>query len=216
MPLGSGQVSFADFDRDGNEDILIPVCYPRPDCTIVNSIYIYFNKQKPVCTLFQKSSSCRSTTDLCTADANFRLGVFNSTPPDPYFQEVSITSGDRFYFNDEIGRPLTLRVGDYNLDGYPDVLIPVISKTGSSRVELWENVSPAPNMGRRSFAKVINSVDELTSIPNAYAGAFFDLGDDGILDMFVLADNPPRIETIFNNFEFDAFFLKTRPQWSVH
>ena len=27
--------------------------------------------------------------------------------------------------------------------------------------------------------------------------------------MFVLADNPPRIETIYNNFENDAFFLKT-------
>lgn len=42
-----------------------------------------------------------------------------------------------------------------------------------------------------------------------YAAAFFDLDEDGVVDMFVLADNPPRIETVYNNFENDAFFLKT-------
>jgi len=218
MPLGSGQISFADFDRDGNTDFLIPVCYPRPNCTKVNSIFVYFNKQKSVCSLFSSGANCRSTTALCTADPNFHLGVFNATPADPYFQEIVIsatftngsTPENRFYFDDANGRPLTLHVGDYNLDGYPDLLIPLIGSNGApSRVELWENVSPAANTGRRNFSKVASNVDELTGIQNAYAGAFFDLGDDGVLDMMILADNPPRIETIFNNLEYDAFFLKT-------
>jgi hypothetical protein len=68
-----------------------------------------------------------SFLDLCSADPNFHIGVFNASPPDPYFQEVVITPGDHFYFDDSIGRPLTLRVGDYNLDGYPHLTAPSFS-----------------------------------------------------------------------------------------
>ena len=124
-------------------DFLIPVCFPRPNCTEVNAIYIYFNKQKPICSLLSRSTTCRSSTgtppafppcflpssfslsfiysfvEMCSADNAFHLGVFGATPPDPYFQQVNITLGDHFYFDDSIGRPLTLRVGDFNLDGYP-------------------------------------------------------------------------------------------------
>lgn len=218
LPKGSGQISFADFDRDGNLDFIIPVCYPAPNCTKENSIKVIFNKQKPMCSLLTRNSNCRSSTALCTADSNFHLGDFNNTD-DPYYQEAIISNedGDHFYFDQDNDRPLTLRVGDFNSDGYPDLLIPIIGKTGPSRVELWQNV--ASNSGRRTFSKVTSGADALTAIPNAYAGAFFDLDEDGVVDMFVLADNPPRIETVFNNFENDAFFLKALglngvcPEW---
>jgi len=204
LPPGSGQLSFADFDKDGNLDFIVPVCYPQPNCTS-STIKIVFNKQKPMCSLLSKSKKCRASTALCAADPNFHLGdMYNAT--DPYSNEVQLTAGDRFYFDNSMDRPLTLRVGDFNLDGYPDLLIPVIGKTGPSRIELWQNAPSST--GRRTFTKVTDGTDDLLQIPNAYAGAFFDLDEDGVVDMLVLADNPPRIETVYNNFENDAFFLK--------
>lgn len=41
-----------------------------------------------------------------------------------------------------------------------------------------------------------------------YTAAFFDFDEDGVSDIFVLAENPNRIIAIYNNFENDAFFLK--------
>jgi len=85
-------------------------------------------------------------------------------------------------------------------------------------IELWVNVHNSNN-NRRGFTKVDGGVDDLEEIPYAFAAAFFDLDEDGMLDIFVLADNPPRIETVYNNFENDAFFLKTLglngvcPEW---
>jgi len=44
-PKGAGQMSWVDFDRDGNIDLVIPVCYPQPTCSQENYIAIYINQQ---------------------------------------------------------------------------------------------------------------------------------------------------------------------------
>jgi len=111
----------------------------------------------------------------------------------------------KFAFND--GNPLTIRIGDYNLDGYTDLIIPVRDAvTNATRMDLWYN-SPA-GANKRGFSLQSDGVAQLTSITGAYAAGFFDLDENGSLDMLVLKDNPPRIQAIFNNFQNDAFFLK--------
>ena len=40
---GVGQVTFMDFDGDGNIDILFPVCWPEDSCDIDNAIEIFYN-----------------------------------------------------------------------------------------------------------------------------------------------------------------------------
>lgn len=220
LPAGAGQISFSDFDRDGNLDFLFPVCYPQPNCTQVNAIYIVFNHQKPMCALLSANSGCRTSTNLCSADPYFQLGDLGNAQSDPLVSIVPMSafSNGHFYFDDKKGRPLNLRVGDYNLDGYPDLLVPMIGNDGTTRIELWQNTQD-PNTGARTFQMLDSGVDDLVSIPDAYAATFFDLGEDGVPDIFVLADNPPRIVTIYNNFENDAFFLKTLglngvcPEW---
>lgn len=90
-------------------------------------------------------------------------------------------------------------VGDYNLDGYPDILVPLIDSqgirklhftelSGVSSIELWKN-TPCDNLlcgpdatyeGRRALTKVTTGVDALVNIPNPYAAAFLDLDESVI------------------------------------
>jgi hypothetical protein len=41
---GAGAVTFADFDADGNMDLLFPVCLPARTCSVENSIHIFYNQ----------------------------------------------------------------------------------------------------------------------------------------------------------------------------
>lgn len=45
LPRGAGRPSFADFDRDGSLDVLMPVCYPAPNCTVDNYFLVIPNQQ---------------------------------------------------------------------------------------------------------------------------------------------------------------------------
>jgi integrin alpha FG-GAP repeat containing protein 1 len=121
-------------------------------------------------------------------------------------------------------RSITLRIGDYNLDGFPDILVPLINLDGSPTIELWKNIdcdmplcgAEAAYEGRRGFGRVTTGVDALVNTPNPYAATFFDLDESGVLDLLVLCSPLDKsgaptktIEAVFNNFFNDAFFLKT-------
>jgi len=115
---------------------------------------------------------------------------------------------------------LTIRTGDYDLDGFTDIIFTTIQANQTSRVELWQSVlctpdictEPAVAAKRRSFKFVPdNIVLELYQIPNAFAAVFFDLDEDGTNDILVMRDNATKfvIEALFNNISPDAFFFKT-------
>eukprot|EP01114_Cavostelium_apophysatum_P009861 TRINITY_DN2316_c0_g1_i2.p1 TRINITY_DN2316_c0_g1~~TRINITY_DN2316_c0_g1_i2.p1 ORF type:complete len:678 (+),score=117.31 TRINITY_DN2316_c0_g1_i2:215-2248(+) len=221
VPDGAGQVAFADFDRSGTMDLLFPVCQPYPSCSDENSLFIVYNIQKPLCKgLLSKSDSCRPSDDLCTSDPNYKLA--NMTTLENSWNTVVVPKEafgypDSFFYPDPRTSALTLRHGDYNLDGYPDLLVPVVSN-GKSRVELYKSVpcnsqtcgSAAAEQNMRTFEKVTEDVDALTSVENAYAAAFIDFGEDGLLDIVVLTQNESQqsVVSIYNNFFNDAFFLK--------
>jgi hypothetical protein len=76
--------------------------------------------------------------------------------------------------------------GDYNLDGYPDILVPLVDQNGQTTIELWENVGctvalcgyDANSEGRRTFTKVTEGVSALTNIENPYAATFLDVDEN--------------------------------------
>jgi len=119
-------------------------------------------------------------------------------------------------------RSITLRIGDYNIDGFPDILVPLVGNQGPT-TELWQNVECdvglcgpiASAAERRAFMRVDSGVDALVSITNPYAATFFDLNENGILDILVMCETTvagktsKSIQVVFNNFFNDAFFLKT-------
>ncbi|KAL6065865.1 Integrin alpha N-terminal domain-containing protein [Balamuthia mandrillaris] len=232
LPDGAGQPLFADMNGDGTIDIVYPICIPTNTCTTENSLIIVYNEQKPVCRGWW-DSDCRPSTELCSADSNY---LKDTKLLAPHFSENVVHvpqaafKGARFYKHPHLEMPITLRAGDYNLDGYTDLLIPVIDPHGRVFVQLWKNKacedakygckregSHVGSVADRTLVPIDDDdeIKALTSIDNAYAAAFFDLNEDGSPDILVMVDdsisggNGRRVEAIFNNFQNDVFFLKT-------
>ncbi|XP_037547178.1 T-cell immunomodulatory protein [Nematolebias whitei] len=114
-----------------------------------------------------------------------------------------------------INQPLVLHFGDYNLDGFPDALV-ILRNTSDSvqRAFLLENV-PCNNLSCASVGRMFHihwDQSDLGAIRNAVMATFFDIYEDGILDMFVLSKAEDQkdlmIHALKNNFEADAYFVK--------
>lgn len=185
MPVGPpvnnvGQSSFVDFDGDGAQDQLLPVCLDAK-CQR-SAIYIAKSEHTewlPVLTDFRQKDTVWT----------FPLG--------------------------KPGQPLTLRFGDYNLDGFPDA-VAVLSNSSSSvqRAFLLENV-PCDNSSCQSVGRMFRihwDQPELAAIPRTIMAMFFDIYEDGILDILVLNQVDGKkdlmIHALKNNFDADAYFVK--------
>uniref|UniRef100_F6SWB1 Integrin alpha FG-GAP repeat-containing 1 n=1 Tax=Xenopus tropicalis TaxID=8364 RepID=F6SWB1_XENTR len=108
--------------------------------------------------------------------------------------------------------PITLHIGDYNMDGYPDALAILKDTSGSNQQAfLLENV-PCKNSTCTRMFEVHWEISDLNQIKDAEVATFFDIYEDGILDIIVLSkglsgDNY-AIHVLVNNFEADAYFVK--------
>lgn len=120
--------------------------------------------------------------------------------------------------------PNPLRIGDYNKDGYPDLLILSSGSSGRSqgRPSLLQSqpcskktcTQAAYESSRRSFAKLEgDAANALNSIQDAKSAMWMDIDEDGSLDILVQRSKGSgvsrRITFIKNNYFHDAFFLKT-------
>jgi len=219
-PIGSGRVVFNDFDRDGDFDLIVPVCNPRPYCDDTNEVVIYMNDQPS-----------RSMTDLCSRK-NFTMGSKTYHVQFPADKRLAQTfqQADGSYF------PATMRAGDYNFDGYTDLVVPVIQvadlaegdDTNGRRIQslklmLWTNIacpSKSPENCVRTFHEQLDGVDDLplidvpdTDFTPIYNGFFMDLDESGVLDILTtMYDHQSGNQTIrgyYNNYFNDAYFLKT-------
>lgn len=129
-----------------------------------------------------------------------------------------------FFWDFDISKPCTLRTGDWNMDGYDDLLITV--RDGNDRVsQIWQSTSCDDsssacgdgNSGRRYFVRQDNGTAALANVTTSYAATWFDIGEDGTLDIFSLSDsglqsfqNPSLHITAFaNNVDHGGYYLKT-------
>ncbi|CAG8489897.1 1394_t:CDS:10 [Acaulospora colombiana] len=189
------------------------------DCLAVN---IAYNLQMQLCS-GGSETGCRSSQELCVADNNFKFDL-NSTTGDSYLE---LDLSDELPEDEEITLldtsfrgtlPIPIRIGDYNLDGYPDLLISTSSQS-SSHVSLLKSVlctsitcnKAAGDARRRTFTRVIDGASPLNDISNAVSSAFYDLDEDGTLDILILrsdSGSAKEVQLIHNNYFNDAFFLK--------
>ncbi|XP_068938656.1 T-cell immunomodulatory protein [Petaurus breviceps papuanus] len=183
-----GQSAFADFDGDGQTDHLLPGCEDE-NCQR-SAIYLAkpgkINQWIPV-----------------IQDFSYKGTVWGFVP----FDHEQLST--------EISIPITLHIGDYNMDGYPDALAILRNTSGSNQQAfLLENV-PCNNAScekaGRMF-KVYWELSDLNQIKDAVVATFFDIYEDGILDIIVLSKgytkNDFAIHMLKNNFEADAYFVK--------
>ncbi|CAJ1048475.1 T-cell immunomodulatory protein [Xyrichtys novacula] len=113
------------------------------------------------------------------------------------------------------GQPLALHLGDYNLDGFPDALAILRNTSGSGQQAfLLENV-PCNNASCHSVGRMFHihwDQTDLGAIQNAVMATFFDIYEDGILDMLVVSQAEGKkdliIHALKNNYEADAYFVK--------
>uniref|UniRef100_A0A8C0IRW5 Integrin alpha FG-GAP repeat containing 1 n=1 Tax=Chelonoidis abingdonii TaxID=106734 RepID=A0A8C0IRW5_CHEAB len=178
-----GQSVFADFDGDGQTEHLLPAC---ADVTCQKSA-IYLSKP----------------------------GLNQWIPVLQDFRNKDTLWGFVPYKNNQASVPITLHIGDYNMDGYPDALAILRNTSGSNQQAfLLENV-PCNNASCRSvhrMFKVYWELSDLNQIKDAVVATFFDIYEDGILDIIVLSkgyfNSEFAIHTLKNNFEADAYFVK--------
>uniref|UniRef100_UPI00358E2F00 T-cell immunomodulatory protein isoform X1 n=2 Tax=Myxine glutinosa TaxID=7769 RepID=UPI00358E2F00 len=178
-----GQSSFADVDGDGRQEHLVPGC-PDPACA-TNVIYLN-----------------RPGEDSW---ANVLTGAVASSPALRFWNAEAEES--------PTGWPLPpkLRLGDYNIDGYPDALVTMQNGTDRTRwLVLLENV-PCTEESCQPVGRMF--IPRWTStVSGVIAAAFFDLFEDGILDMLLMTDSTgsanPTLQALRNNLEADAYFVK--------
>ncbi|CAG8512992.1 15985_t:CDS:10 [Funneliformis mosseae] len=220
LPQGVGQISFADMDGDGTLDMVFPVC--NNGC----KIHVAYNNQIPLCEN-KNSKNCRKVSELCIADDNFSFDMTTDASNSNYvvldLQDELPTGEDIVLLDPDFNGilPVSLRIGDYNLDGYPDLLV-VTSNGKESHVTLLESIlcttrkchGLAAASQRRTFVKVNDGAQPLYNIKTAKNAAFLDLDEDGTMDIMVFTATHGKtaardIQMIHNNYFNDAFFLKT-------
>ncbi|XP_022082252.1 T-cell immunomodulatory protein-like [Acanthaster planci] len=173
-----GQSSFADMNADGKIDHILPVCLD--DKCQQSRIYLYDGATK----------MWRLYLDL----ANIAEGkTWGFVPP---------LEKSRWAY-----LPITVRVGDTNMDSYPDIVcILRLKSNGTRRVVILENKDGT------SLSAVWDS-KALNNIQMPILATFMDLTHTGILDILVVSqinlDETPHIHVIKNNFAVDAYFFKT-------
>ncbi|XP_050524922.1 T-cell immunomodulatory protein [Daktulosphaira vitifoliae] len=156
----------------------------------------------PVCF----DSSCKNSTIYLYDSKNwYNLGVnfhdgnnvWGFVPPQPNIPYLET---------------ITLRPGDFNMDGYPDLLgtLCIDSNYKKTRVFLMENVACTTNCDGfdRTFAvrwDVLQPINKYTIM-----GAFYDFFQNGILDVLLVSrkDTNYNMSAFKNSLDYDANFLK--------
>ena len=189
-----GQPAFLDFSLSGSLDLVLPVCF---DYHCQNSsLYLI-----PVSEL----AAC---------------------PPDWHWRPMSLdlTPDRRFRKRNPSQSPLALmtpRVGDVDLDGFPDLLMTVYntSSGAGSEVQLLLNVPCQPMSGchqsdptSKYWRQFQLQPGYTAGVGSAVTGAFFDIYEDGRLDLIIVSqdqhDNYLVSAYVNPTQDSDAYFMK--------
>ncbi|PFH53586.1 hypothetical protein AMATHDRAFT_137318 [Amanita thiersii Skay4041] len=233
LPSGTQAISFADIDRDGTIDMVFPTCSRVTSDGVGRDCYINiaFNQQLGLCASTSDSGLrkgvqvCRPPDSLCIPDPHFKFdigdtdkeGAFVRFPLKSIFPgSTSLLVADTTF---QPPLPIPLKLGDANLDGFPDLL--AITVNGKERVPNLVFSVPCTagvvgcgsktGSGRRGWSVAKKGVEVLQDIKDARSVSFLDIDEDGSLDILVQRTGDTgegKILFVQNNFYFDAFFLK--------
>lgn len=171
-----GQSLFLDLELTGKLYHILPVCFDGfKDCTPCRNS-----------TLFAYVNKTWHNLNPDLKDSKNQVWGFYRCSSRPYTDAV------------------TLRGGDFNMDGYPDILATLSVKNSHSKVFLLENVESLSQSLSRTYA--IRG-DSLAPINNETTmAAFYDLYQDGILDVILYGQD--KVWAFRNTLDYDANFVK--------
>jgi integrin alpha FG-GAP repeat containing protein 1 len=207
-------------------NVQIPLCQSTTTPDVVNNIRVC----RPLANLCMRDPSAhfdfdqsdghdvRATSTLIGRLLITGLQAFQQIP----FSSILPESSDLLVFDTTFSPtplPLPLRTGDFNLDGFPDLLfIRALSRNAEHTPTLLMNVacgtsgsSKCEKGGRRAWKVVKQGAEPFEKVKDARGVAFIDIDEDGTLDFMVQRtgkDGQGKISFVQNNFYHDAFFLK--------
>ncbi|MCL4121290.1 UNVERIFIED_CONTAM: hypothetical protein GTU68_049804 [Idotea baltica] len=176
-----GQSAFCDVDLDGNIEVVLPIC---ADFGCDESfIYVYE---------FSNLSSSWYDVKLNLKDDNDVQWNFPSE------------KASYLYTN-----TITPRVGDLNLDGYPDILITVFNGNTPKVIPLINSKCQTECEYPRTFVPLW---DTFKAWPNSVLGTYFDFYEDGTLDVLLVNSSSDgksyTVGAYKDAVQYDAMFLK--------
>lgn len=203
-----GQPIFVDFNRDGRLMLLLPYC-AQIDCG--NKAGLGKDEQGI------KVIYNGTVTDLNLSPAQYD-GIYWGWAR-PYHTDYELLKKENYY-----SRSIVLRVGDYNLDGFPDI-IAILEATGAGRVNkllkravIFENVPcKDPDKKKCPFQRTFSpNFKVLSQYSNVTLGTFFDIHEDGLIDVLIVkkangtVSGPGRFElrAFQNSPDYDSNFIK--------
>uniref|UniRef100_A0A0B6YSC2 T-cell immunomodulatory protein TIP C2 domain-containing protein n=1 Tax=Arion vulgaris TaxID=1028688 RepID=A0A0B6YSC2_9EUPU len=179
-----GQASFVDLDGDHDMNIILPGCLDK-DC-----------KEGAVFVWSDKKDSPQGIWHML--DVNFKQDQDHKFS---FPRTVTPVSW--------LELPIVLRMGDFNLDGYPDAVAVLSDSKGSLSSFLLYNVKCTTECLSFSRSLSIDYEKPLHRYSPTFA-TFFDLMEDGVLDILLTEnrDGRPVIRAMQQKFSGDASFLK--------
>lgn len=187
-PAGSnnkhyGQSIFIDIELNGSLNQLLPVCHDK---------------------------KCQNSTIWVQSGEHYHDLSIN------FFQDDNKTlwgflvpGEDKEFYQ----KAITLRTGDFNNDGFPDLLVTLQKNYGATvQTFLLENVknqnAKSTDKFKRTFAVKWNALFPFGE--NTVMGSFYDFYQDGILDVILLQKEGKKYKPLAfrNTLDYDANFVK--------
>eukprot|EP00301_Raphidiophrys_heterophryoidea_P027202 c9540_g1_i1.p1 GENE.c9540_g1_i1~~c9540_g1_i1.p1 ORF type:complete len:684 (+),score=156.54 c9540_g1_i1:67-2118(+) len=196
----------ADFDFDGDMDIMIAVCDPTLSPATC-SLRIFSNIQMPTCSRWG-GHGCRPQSNLCTRDNSYHFVAFDTQD---FKTQHGVSEVDLMGVGiSSLHAVSPIHLGDFNLDGYVDLSILYRDVKGVDRVALLRNEEGEG--GKRTFVLQVTGVQELNDLEGVFSATFLDVDEKGSVDVVVQTRSPvdhsSHVHILRNNFYNDAFFLK--------
>lgn len=189
-PDGAGQVSFADVDRNGMDDLVFPVGEDQ--------IFVIFNDNS-------QSVNCKFRPE---SFEHFRLPDLNGL--DSTDNKTIVTLSANYSLSKgEPDFPATLQLADMDLDGFPDLLAPLYDVEAQHTAMVF--FANRERDSRRTFVSSGQTEYHKVRELNSLGGAFFDLNENSIMDILVtiLTENKTlAVASFYNNLVADTFHLK--------
>ena len=112
--------------------------------------------------------------------------------------------------------PGRFRIGDFNSDGFPDIIATVENlNNGTFTQVLLNSACPVKGSGCSKRALISQTIDEyslLKSMSSPQYAFFFDIDENGrqdIMYMSKVGNKPIQVKAIYNNLIEDHFYLKS-------
>lgn len=229
VPKELGQFTIADLNRDGMLDLIFSITEGSPRALIAyNQVILTYDWEADYCAKHSNVANSfpqvflKFSTDVDQTNSNLNENSLKNEIIFLYNDKTQV-----FYDDSETDKLVSpvIRVGDVNSDSYPDITFVLQNEDKTRQAFVFFNcgykqVKDATISSK--FSEECNKNEEKMDLnkisSNAIYSSFFDLDENGQLDVLVISkvDNDTyNIKAYYNNFSYDAFFLKSQNSSSI-